>query len=219
MVVIEMNPRVSRSSALASKATGFPIAKIAAKLALGYRLDEIPERHHARHAGLVRADHRLRRRQDPALELREVPAGRSHADDADEVGGRGDGDRPHLQGSVPEGHALARARQGRPAVHPADGATTMAAAASSTRKRTRALRRSLIVPNDRRMWALFRALDKGWPIRADPRAHQDRPVVPRAVRRAGRAAPDRGDDRPARHVERSAAHAQARRLRRSRSSG
>ena len=42
IVAIEMNPRVSRSSALASKATGFPIAKIAAKLALGYRLDEIP---------------------------------------------------------------------------------------------------------------------------------------------------------------------------------
>jgi len=42
VVVIEMNPRVSRSSALASKATGFPIAKIAAKLAVGYRLDEIP---------------------------------------------------------------------------------------------------------------------------------------------------------------------------------
>ena len=42
MVVIEMNPRVSRSSALASKATGFPIAKIAARLAVGYRLDEIP---------------------------------------------------------------------------------------------------------------------------------------------------------------------------------
>ncbi len=42
MVVIEMNPRVSRSSALASKATGFPIAKIAARLAIGYTLDEIP---------------------------------------------------------------------------------------------------------------------------------------------------------------------------------
>jgi carbamoyl-phosphate synthase large subunit len=42
MVIIEMNPRVSRSSALASKATGFPIAKIAAKLAVGYTLDEIP---------------------------------------------------------------------------------------------------------------------------------------------------------------------------------
>ncbi len=42
MVVVEMNPRVSRSSALASKATGYPIAKIAAKLAIGYTLDEIP---------------------------------------------------------------------------------------------------------------------------------------------------------------------------------
>jgi len=42
MIVIEMNPRVSRSSALASKATGFPIAKIAAKLAVGYHLDELP---------------------------------------------------------------------------------------------------------------------------------------------------------------------------------
>src|SRR5690554_3595645 len=41
LVVIEMNPRVSRSSALASKATGFPIAKVAAKLAVGYTLDEI----------------------------------------------------------------------------------------------------------------------------------------------------------------------------------
>ncbi len=41
MVIIEMNPRVSRSSALASKATGFPIAKMAAKLAVGYRLDQI----------------------------------------------------------------------------------------------------------------------------------------------------------------------------------
>src|ERR1700751_6125592 len=42
VVVIEMNPRVSRSSALASKATGFPIAKIAARLAVGYALAEIP---------------------------------------------------------------------------------------------------------------------------------------------------------------------------------
>ena len=42
MIIIEMNPRVSRSSALASKATGFPIAKIAAKLAIGYHLDELP---------------------------------------------------------------------------------------------------------------------------------------------------------------------------------
>jgi carbamoyl-phosphate synthase large subunit len=47
LLIIEMNPRVSRSSALASKATGFPIAKIAAKLAVGYTLDEL-ERHHRR---------------------------------------------------------------------------------------------------------------------------------------------------------------------------
>ena len=47
VLVIEMNPRVSRSSALATKATGFPIAKIAALLAVGYTLDEIAQRHHA----------------------------------------------------------------------------------------------------------------------------------------------------------------------------
>ena len=73
IVVIEMNPRVSRSSALASKATGFPIAKIAARLAVGYTLDEIPNDITRRDAGLVRADDRLRRRQVAALRVREVP--------------------------------------------------------------------------------------------------------------------------------------------------
>ena len=53
IVVIEMNPRVSRSSALASKATGFPIAKIAARLAVGYRLDEIPNDITRAHAGVA----------------------------------------------------------------------------------------------------------------------------------------------------------------------
>jgi carbamoyl-phosphate synthase large subunit len=76
MIVIEMNPRVSRSSALASKATGFPIAKIAAKLAVGYTLGRAAQRHHRRtDAGVVRADDRLRRDQGPALRLREVQAG------------------------------------------------------------------------------------------------------------------------------------------------
>ena len=55
MFIIEMNPRVSRSSALASKATGFPIAKIAAKLAVGYLLDEIPN-DITKHPGQLRAD-------------------------------------------------------------------------------------------------------------------------------------------------------------------
>ena len=69
LVVIEMNPRVSRSSALASKATGFPIAKIAAKLAVGYTPGRDHQRHHPRDAGLLRADHRLCGHQDPALHL------------------------------------------------------------------------------------------------------------------------------------------------------
>ena len=74
--MIEMNPRVSRSSALASKATGFPIAKIAAKLAVGYALEEIPNDITRGDARLVRADDRLRRHQGPALRLREVPGRR-----------------------------------------------------------------------------------------------------------------------------------------------
>ena len=76
ILVIEMNPRVSRSSALASKATGFPIAKIAARLAVGYPLEEIDQRHHRRHAGQLRADDRLRRREVAALRVREVPGRR-----------------------------------------------------------------------------------------------------------------------------------------------
>ena len=118
IVVIEMNPRVSRSSALASKATGFPIAKIAAKLAVGYALEEIPNDITGRHAGLVRADDRLRRHQDPALRLREVPRRRGRADHAHEVGRRGDGDRPHLPRVLREGDALARARLAEPSCPP-----------------------------------------------------------------------------------------------------
>ena len=80
MVVIEMNPRVSRSSALASKATGFPIAKIAAKLAVGYTLDEIPNDITKRDLRQLRAHHRLRGGQNPPLDLRKIPRrrGRPH---------------------------------------------------------------------------------------------------------------------------------------------
>ena len=113
MVVIEMNPRVSRSSALASKATGFPIAKIAAKLAVGYTLDELQERHHQGDAGLVRADHRLCRDQDPALRLREISRRRAAAHHLDEIGRRSHGHRPHLRGIAAEGAALAGNRPDR----------------------------------------------------------------------------------------------------------
>ena len=67
IIVIEMNPRVSRSSALASKATGFPIAKIATKLSLGYTLDEIPNDITPEDPGVLRADPRLRGCEGSAL--------------------------------------------------------------------------------------------------------------------------------------------------------
>ena len=97
LVVIEMNPRVSRSSALASKATGFPIAKVAAKLAVGYTLDELKNEITGVDARLVRADDRLRRHQDAALHVREISRRRAAADHLDEIGRRGDGDRAHLR--------------------------------------------------------------------------------------------------------------------------
>ncbi len=77
MIVIEMNPRVSRSSALASKATGFPIAKIAAKLAVGYTLDELQnDITGGATPAQFRAVDRLRRHEGAALRVREVPGGR-----------------------------------------------------------------------------------------------------------------------------------------------
>ncbi len=105
MIVIEMNPRVSRSSALASKATGFPIAKIAAKLAIGYTLDEIPN-------DITRETPAS---FEPTLDYVvvkvprfafEVPRRRRHADHAHEVRGRGHGHRTLLHRSPPEGPAV-----------------------------------------------------------------------------------------------------------------
>ena len=72
-----------------------------------------PERPDEDDAGELRADARLRRRQVPALRVREVPRRRPHARHADEVGRRGDGDRPHVPRGVLEGDELARARRGR----------------------------------------------------------------------------------------------------------
>ena len=72
-----------------------------------------PERPDQDDAGELRADARLRRRQVPALRVREVPRRRHDARHADEVGRRGDGDRPHLPGGVREGVREPRARRGR----------------------------------------------------------------------------------------------------------
>ncbi len=106
LVVIEMNPRVSRSSALASKATGFPIAKIAAKLAVGYTLDELEN-------DITAAQRRPRSNRPSTMSSprsraspsREVPRRVSGSDDRHEVGRRSHGDRPHLRGIAAEGAA------------------------------------------------------------------------------------------------------------------
>ena len=88
MVVIEMNPRVSRSSALASKATGFPIAKIAAKLAVGYTLDEMQQRHHRGETPACfepTIDYVVTK--IPRLAFEKFPRRRPDADHADEIVG------------------------------------------------------------------------------------------------------------------------------------
>ena len=109
-VIIEMNPRVSRSSALASKATGFPIAKIAAELAVGYTLDEIPNDITRGHAGQLRAEHRLRRHEGAALGVREAARHEGDPRHTDAVRRRGDGDRADVPREPAEGAALARER-------------------------------------------------------------------------------------------------------------
>ena len=115
MVVIEMNPRVSRS--LGAGLQGDRLSDRQGRGQAGGRLHarRAAQRHHRRRdAGELRAEHRLRRHQDPALRVREVPRGRPAPDDADEVGGRGDGDRPHLPGELPEGAARPGDRHRRP---------------------------------------------------------------------------------------------------------
>ena len=105
MIVIEMNPRVSRSSALASKATGFPIAKSRPKLAVGYTLDELKNEITG---GATPASF------EPSIDyvVTKVPRfafekfkSRSAPDHADEERRRSDGDRPHLPGIAAKGAA------------------------------------------------------------------------------------------------------------------
>ena len=112
MVVIEMNPRVSRSSALASKATGFPIAKIAAKLAVGHDAGRNSQRHYAKNSFLLRAEHRLRGLENSEVAVRKISGKRHDADDADAFCRRSDGHRPHLSGIALQGDSFAGAELG-----------------------------------------------------------------------------------------------------------
>ena len=112
MLVIEMNPRVSRSSALASKATGFPIARMGTKLAVGYTLDELPNDITKTTPASFEPVLDYVVVKFPRFPVEKFPMADWHAHDADEVGGRVHGDRPHLQGGVPEGDPRARGRPG-----------------------------------------------------------------------------------------------------------
>jgi carbamoyl-phosphate synthase large subunit len=161
IIVIEMNPRVSRSSALASKATGFPIAKIAAKLALGYTLNEIPNDI----TRLTPASF------EPTIDYVVVKVPRW----AFEKFPRADRTLTTQMKSVGEVMAIGRTFKeafmkafrslelgssgslvDQPGMRPTDD--------PASEEDEGALQRDLSIPTDRRMWAVFRALERGWSL-------------------------------------------------------
>ena len=154
MVVIEMNPRVSRSSALASKATGFPIAKIAAKLALGYHLDEIPN-------DITRVTPAS---FEPTIDYVVVKIPRWNFEKFPQA------DRTLTTQMKSVGEAMAIGRTFKEAFM--KGVRSLELGRSGLLFSTvddpsedeTALRKRLAVPNDRRMWDLFRALGRGWSV-------------------------------------------------------
>jgi carbamoyl-phosphate synthase large subunit len=160
IIVIEMNPRVSRSSALASKATGFPIAKIAAKLALGYHLDEIPNDI----TRLTPASF------EPTIDYVVVKVPRW----AFEKFPRADRTLTTQMKSV--GEVMAIGRTFKEAFMKAFrslelgssgqlfGQPLSASEGMTNDEAQGALQRELSVPTDRRMWAVFRALEYGWTV-------------------------------------------------------
>src|SRR5437867_7297827 len=158
IVAIEMNPRVSRSSALASKATGFPIAKIAAKLALGYHLDEIPNDI----TRLTPASF------EPTIDYIVVKFPRWNFEKFPQA------DRTLITQMKSVGEAMAIGRTFKEAFLKAVRSLELGKSGSLFRTSPEdtsdededdtALRKRLVVPNDRRMWAIFRALGRGWTV-------------------------------------------------------
>ena len=158
IIVIEMNPRVSRSSALASKATGFPIAKIAAKLALGYHLDEIPNDI----TRLTPASF------EPTIDYVVVKVPRWTFEKFPRA------DRTLTTQMKSVGEVMAIGRTFKESFMKAFASLELGASGllfGDNTKRTQsgltaeeeegALQRELSVPNDRRMWAVFRAFERG----------------------------------------------------------
>ena len=108
-VIIEMNPRVSRSSALASKATGFPIAKIAARLAVGYRLDEIDNDITQKTPACFEPSIDYVVTKVPRWAFEKFPGTSAVLGTQMQSVGRGHGHRPHLPRVAPKGVAVTRA--------------------------------------------------------------------------------------------------------------
>jgi carbamoyl-phosphate synthase large subunit len=154
MLVIELNPRVSRSSALASKATGFPIAKIAAKLALGYHLDEIPNDI----TRLTPASF------EPTIDYVVVKIPRWNFEKFPQA------DRTLTTQMKSVGEVMAIGRTFKEAFLKGVRSLELGkegllfGPASADEDDEPALRKKLVVPNDRRMWALFKALERGWTV-------------------------------------------------------
>jgi len=152
MVVIEMNPRVSRSSALASKATGFPIAKIAAKLALGYHLDEIPNDI----TRLTPASF------EPTIDYVVVKIPRWNFEKFPQA------DRTLTTQMKSVGEVMAIGRTFKEAFMKGVRSLELGrsgllfAPSGMDDEDDASLRKRLAIPSDRRMWDLFRALDRGW---------------------------------------------------------
>ena len=156
MVAIEMNPRVSRSSALASKATGFPIAKIATKLALGYRLEEIPNDITRLTPASFEPTIDYVVVKVPRWTFEKFPkADRTLTTQMKSVGEAMAIGRTFKEAFFKGMRSLELGRSGR--LFDTGERQTDAADPSQLLSR-------LVSPNDRRMWAIFQAFDDGWSV-------------------------------------------------------
>jgi carbamoyl-phosphate synthase large subunit len=155
MLTIEMNPRVSRSSALASKATGFPIAKIAAKLALGYHLEEIPN-------DITRLTPTS---FEPTIDYIVVKIPRWNFEKFPQA------DRTLTTQMKSVGEVMAIGRtfkeaflKGIRSLELGRDGLLFDRSRDPEDEDDATLRKRLVVPNDRRIWALFRAFERGWTV-------------------------------------------------------
>ena len=173
MIVIEMNPRVSRSSALASKATGFPIAKIAAKLALGYRLDEIPNDITRLTPASFEPTIDYVVVKVPRWAFEKFPqADRTLTTQMKSVGEVMAIGRTFKEAFLKAFRSLELGKSGR-LFQPGNGSAAARAggidaapygSAFAEEEDRFLLQRDLAIPTERRMWAVFRALEQGWSI-------------------------------------------------------